>query len=308
MSELLNSLNGTAPDKSFSDELAAASAAFEAEQPKPEPGMEPATDPTPDMRLSGIPSDDDEVAPPQKGEVQESPAQPEKQDRTVPLKALQEERQKRAELERRIAMLEQLRTQPQEPEQAEEEIDEHTDPIGALTKTRQELAELKRAREQEVYVQQLNQIASRAEAEFSQKTPDYTQARDFIRQGRAKELQMFGVPNDQIPVIIANEERQLVQAALQQRRNPAEVVYEIAKARGHGVQAAPPPVQPAAPDPVAKTELQAAKQAVAPSVSSGGKPPKGELTPEALLNLNGAAFDAAWNKMFKGNKSSLFRD
>jgi hypothetical protein len=308
MSELLNSLNGTAPDKSFSDELAAASAAFEAEQPKPEPGMEPATDPTPDMRLSGIPSDDDEVAPPQKGEVQESPTPPEKQDRTVPLKALQEERQKRAELERRIAMLEQLRTQPQEPEQAEEEIDEHTDPIGALTKTRQELAELKRAREQEVYVQQLNQIASRAEAEFSQKTPDYTQARDFIRQGRAKELQMFGVPNDQIPVIIANEERQLVQAALQQRRNPAEVVYEIAKARGHGVQAAPPPVQPAAPDPVAKTELQAAKQAVAPSVSSGGKPPKGELTPEALLNLNGAAFDAAWNKMFKGNKSSLFRD
>jgi hypothetical protein len=308
MSELLNSLNGTAPDKSFSDELAAASAAFEAEQPKPESGMEAATEPTPDMRLSGIPSEDDEVAPPQKGDVQESPAPPEKQDRTVPLKALQEERQKRAELERRIAMLEgRVQQQPQETEQEEEVPDPETDPIGALKYTRQKLDEMRQQSEQQAYIQQLNQIASRAEAEFSQTTPDYIPARNFLRQGRIKELQMFGVPGEQIPVIIANEERQLVQAALQQRRNPAEVVYEIAKARGHGVQAAPPPVV-AAPDPVAKTELQAAKQAVAPSVSSGGKPPKGELTPEALLNLNGAAFDAAWNKMFKGNKSSLFRD
>jgi hypothetical protein len=297
MSELLNSLNGTAPDKSFSDELAAASAAFEAEQPAPAPEAPVETAPEPEP----------EAAAPQ-GEVQESPAPPEKQDRTVPLKALQEERQKRAELERRIAMLEgRVQQQPQETEQEEEVPDPETDPIGALKYTRQKLDEMRQQSEQQAYIQQLNQIASRAEAEFSQTTPDYIPARNFLRQGRIKELQMFGVPGEQIPVIIANEERQLVQAALQQRRNPAEVVYEIAKARGHGVQAAPPPVV-AAPDPVAKTELQAAKQAVAPSVSSGGKPPKGELTPEALLNLNGAAFDAAWNKMFKGNKSSLFRD
>jgi hypothetical protein len=107
--------------------------------------------------------------------------------------------------------------------------------------------------------------------------------------------------------MMANEARQTAEIALRSRVNPAVKYYEMAKLLGY--RAAPQQAPAAvAPDPVAKTELQAAKQAVAPSVSSGGKPPKGELTPEALLNLNGAAFDAAWNKMFKGNKSSLFRD
>jgi hypothetical protein len=107
--------------------------------------------------------------------------------------------------------------------------------------------------------------------------------------------------------MMANEARQTAEIALRSRVNPAVKYYEMAKLLGYRAapQQAPAPV---APGPVAKTELQAAKQAVAPSVSSGGKPPKKEMSPEDILNLDGAAFDSAFKKYFSPKKNSLFRD
>jgi hypothetical protein len=55
--------------------------------------------------------------------------------------------------------------------------------------------------------------------------------------------------------------------------------------------------------------LQETKRAVAASASAGGAPAsKGQVSVADLANLNGAAFDAAWNKMFAANKSGVFRE
>ena len=85
------------------------------------------------------------------------------------------------------------------------------------------------------------------------------------------------------------------------------VATEVAPAVSAPVAVAPAPVAPQ-PAPV-NPALQQAKAAVAVSAAAGGAPAaKGDLTVSDIANLKGAAFDAAWNKMFGGNKNSLFRE
>ena len=120
----------------------------------------------------------------------------------------------------------------------------------------------------------------------------------------------LGTPPQAVASILQQEELRLIDTALQNRRNPAEAIYQFAKARGFQGKTAPAPVAPApvqavAPDPV----LAETKRAVAASASAGGAPAsKGQVSISDLANLNGAAFDAAWNKMFAANKSSVFRE
>jgi hypothetical protein len=303
MSEFLNSLN--APDnapQSWAAEVAAAEAA-EAPAPAPEPvAEEPAPEPAPVAEAAPEPP-----AP--------APEATEEVDRRVPLKALQEERQKRAELERRLAELEQ-RTKAPEPE-APADPDPETDPIGALKAAKAELRRMAEETQRQQYEAQLNNIAFNAATQFQQQAPDYRDAYQYALKSRAQELKAIGPPPEFqgtqeeyvaefIPKILKIEEFNLVARAVANRRNPAEAIYEFAKARGYArpAPAAPAPA-PAVPDPA----LQQAKKAVAASASAGGAPAaKGEISDADAVNLKGAAFDAYWNKKFGGNRNSMFRE
>lgn len=316
MSELLNSLNvPESPAKSWASEVAEAAAsepaAVAAEAPAPEPApTEPET----------------QDAAPEPSEAHDEA--PETQDRRVPLKALQEERQKRAEYERQ---LQEFQRREQEWRQWAEQVqrqqmmghnggpqmeqeaappDPETDPIGALKYEREQRQRLneaiqqqQQAAQQQQYVQQLNQVAYQAATQFQQQAPDYQDAYRYALQSRAQELVALGTPETQVANILQREELSLIDTALRNGRNPAEAIYQFAKARGFsGKTAAPAAV---APNPM----LQQAKAAVAPSATSGGAPAaKGTISDADMANLKGAAFDAAWNKRFGGNKNSLFRD
>jgi hypothetical protein len=300
LSEFLNSLNtpDTAPAQSWAAEVAAAEAA-EAPQSAPEPvADEPAPEPAPVAEAAPAPA---EAAP-----------EPAEDDRRVPLKALQEERAKRAEYERKLADYErrmaelEQRTKAPEPE-AQTEIDPETDPIGALKAARDELRKMREESQRVQYEQHLNTVAYNAATQFSQTAPDYRDAYQYALKSRAQELKILGADDTTIPQILKREEMNLIATAVNSGRNPAEAIYEFAKARGYArpAPAAPAPVAPAAPDPA----LQQAKKAVAASASAGGAPAaKGELSDAEFVNLKGAAFDAAWNKKFGGNKSSMFRE
>jgi hypothetical protein len=159
---------------------------------------------------------------------------------------------------------------------------------------------------QQQYAQQLNAVAYQAATTFKAQVPDYTDAYQYAINSRAQELAALGTPQDAIPSILQREELTLIDTAVRNGRNPAEAIYHFAKARGfQGKPAAPAPVAPAAPNPA----LQQQKAAVAASASAGGAPAaKGELSINDIANLKGAAFDAAWNKLFGGNKSSMFRE
>ena len=125
------------------------------------------------------------------------------------------------------------------------------------------------------------------------------------------ELAALGTPQNAIGEILRREELNLVDTAIRNGRNPAEAIYTFAKARGYqgAQQPATAPVAPAPQPAPVNPAMQEAKRAVAASAASGGAPAtKGEVSVADLANLKGAAFDAAWNKLFGGNKSSMFRE
>ena len=318
MSELLNSLNVPAeqPSKSWASEVAEAAAT----EPAPVPAETVPSEPAP------APQETQDAAPEPSEAHDEAP---ETQDRRVPLKALQEERQKRAEYERQVQEFQrreqewrqwadQVQRQqmmghnggPQMEQEQVVEPDPETDPIGALKHAREQQRQLQeaiqqqqQAAQQQQYVQQLNQVAYQAATQFQQQAPDYQDAYRYALPSRAQELVALGTPETQVANILQREELSLIDTALRNGRNPAEAIYQFAKARGFSGK------QAAQPAPAANPMLQQAKAAVAPSATSGGAPAaKGTISDADMANLKGAAFDAAWNKRFGGNKNSLFRD
>jgi hypothetical protein len=307
MSDVLNSLNvPESSSKSWAQEVADAGAS-EAPHSAPEPVS---AGPAPDAPAT-------QEAAPEAPQPQEHAPE---DDRRVPLKALQEERQKRAEYERKLQEYERRMAEleqrvPKTPEPAPEpEPDPETDPIGALKHAREQLKRMQEATQAQQYEAQLSQIAYNAANQFKQQAPDYQDAYRYAINSRAQELMALGTPENAIPQILKREEMSLIDTAVRNGRNPAEAIYTFAKARGYqGAQ--PAAVAPAAPAPVApqpapvNPALQQTKQAVAASATAGGAPAsKGEMSLNDIANLKGAAFDAAWNKLFGGNKSSVFRE
>lgn len=306
MSELLNSLNvpSETTGKSWTSEVAEVAAS----EPAPVAAETASPEPAPEKPASFDPV---EKAP----EAQETA--PEEQDRRVPLKALQEERQKRAQYEQQLqeyqrreqewrAWAEQQQM-AQQPEEQFVEPDPETDPIGALKyakeqqqQMREYLMQQQEEAAQQRYVGELTNVAYNAATEMAQKVPDYQDAYKYAINSRAQELVALGTPPQAVASILQQEELRLIDTALQNRKNPAQAIYEFARARGF--QGANKPV---AADPV----MQETRRQVAASASSGGAPAsRGSVSPGDLANLNGAAFDAAWNKMFAANKSGVFRE
>lgn len=238
--------------------------------------------------------------------------QPAPEEKYVPLKALHETRNELNEYKRKLADLEARFNNPPPPQEQYEEPDPEQDPIGALKYTRQQLADFQRAQQaqqQETYVAQAYAASAQ---QFAAQTDDFRDAYNYAIQSRANELAALGAPQDQIPNLIRQEELQIAATALQQGRNPAEVIYNFAKARNYVKAAPPPPPAPAlvTPDPA----KEKAKADAAVSLTAGGKPPANAMTAEdALATLKGAALETwmakHWGEMeaAAGRKSSLFR-
>ena len=191
---------------------------------------------------------------------------------TVPHAALHEERTRRQETERQLAeerkarqtleertnLILQRFAAPQQPAapatQAAPEIPSfEADPAGhILGQVRQQCAILgelvqavtgqSRQNEAAAGMQQLTTRAAAMEREFATANPDYDKASSHLFEMRRQELVAAGWTDPaEIQTMMANEARGLAARALQQGRNPAAVVYELAKLRGYA----------AAPDPAA---------------------------------------------------------
>lgn len=314
MSEVLDSLNAPESGKSWAAEVAEVAAQETAPSVTEAAAPEPAQEPEKTDEPAAEPAQPQETA-------------SDEPDRRVPLKALQEERQKRAQYEQMLAQREQELRQYQEwaaqmqqqqvPQQeAPAEPDPETDPIGALKYARDQLRQMQQMTAEQQYVSQLNQVAYSAANQFKAQVPDYSDAYQYALQSRAQELMALGAHQQDIPTILHREELSLIDSAVRNGRNPAEAIYQFAKARGFQGKAAEvaqatrmqptaAASTPSAPDPV----MQETKRAVAASASAAGAPAsKGQISLADMANLKGAAFDSAWNKYFGGNGSSIFRE
>lgn len=246
----------------------------------------------------------------------ETPEQPPEQ-KTVPLPALHEERARRRELqqqlqqeraareemERRVqARLEQL-TQAVTPkpvvpdfnENPAEHLKHSVEEVRQTAQmTQQQIAEW---RQQQAAQEQLAMAAEKvraAEADFVRDTPDYQNAVTFMLESRTREIEALG--HD--PATARNlAAREMMNGALMnaaQGRNPAEIAYKLAKARGYTAQAA-------AAD---KMQMQQRGAAAARSLGTGGAA-SGKLSARALAEMSDDEFAEAtkggnWAKLMGG--------
>lgn len=231
---------------------------------------------------------------------------------TVPLSALNEARhqnrelkQKYSDLERKVQQFEAMRQQVEEWRAAQQKLQQQSefskDPLGALQK---DIQGIKQSQE-EINRQAAERERAAAEAaaleravavrvqEFSKAQPDYQDALQFVLETRAKELQMFGVPQEEVDNQIAMESLQLARSALASGTNPAEVVYNLAKIRGYALKTAPK-----ADKVVTLQQGQKASQSL--STARGASEETSLLG--KIEEMSDDEFDKFWDKEISGKK------
>ena len=176
--------------------------------------------------------------------------------------------------------------------------DDDDDPISDLAGVKAALktfiAQQKAEREQEGQVTQqqraiqtLVSTVEEYEADFTADHPDYPKAAAHYKQARREELEEMGYAGEALQRELATDLLGLARRAIDGGRDPAEVVYGLAKKRGFaaGKEQA---------DAKLRTIAEAAKGGRTPS---GAKPGAGRVTYEMVAKAKGADRDAMWAKL-----------
>lgn len=186
--------------------------------------------------------------------------------------------------------------------------DVDTDPIGniealrkiALKLTQREQETQRATQAQTAQQRQFAQINSRMqeyEADFSETNPDYNDAAAHFRTARMAELQEQGYEGDELTTALRSELVGLVARSLQSGKDPAEVVYKLAKNRGFGTGSGKENLE-TVDKPNKKLETIDRGQKASRSLSGmSGKTGDNELSAESVSRLEGAAFDQAFAKL-----------
>lgn len=202
----------------------------------------------------------------------------EREKRQAAEKEAQELREARARLEGAYQQLSQRFAQPQEPPKPQPTVEEQ--PLEVLKATQQRLAEFERQQQEAQITAQFSQHVSGLARQFKAQNPDYDQALKFVADMRRQELALFGMPPQMIDQQLVRDEFEVSAAALQNGRNPAEVIYGMARARGfqpaNGTQA-----HQAAPNGQAASQTGPSLETIA----------KGQQASRSLGNVGGAAPD-----------------
>lgn len=235
--------------------------------------------------------------------------------------ALAKERALRREAERRADQRAEHREEPaprkvaQQQDDVEEAIDPDVDPLGYMKQMGKKIAayeqaerldqqtEAQRAARERQFAQVEAQL-SEHETDFKDDHPDYDDAAKHYAITRAKELMGFGFKPEKVQVMLREEFATLAATAMQARKNPAAVVYEMAKGRGFGSKAAKDDKDPKAKDKGAG-KIEALRRGAAsssPLGRSGGRS-SGGLDAATVANINirdpkgGEAFDKAFEAL-----------
>ncbi len=284
-------------------------------QPQPAPAPDPAAAPAPEPEA--------EVVDPAAPEAAQQPAQDGKPPKGfVPHGAFHEEREARKAAERREAeaarraqtleertnlILQKLGQGTQQQAPAAPEIPPaETDPLGHVL-ARLEIAEKKNAKfenqtveqrqqnEQMTAVRTLTTNAVALEQDFAANNPDYNEAASFLQSSRRQEYMAMGYNPVQANQAIQQEALQIANMAIQQGKNPAEVIYTLSKTRGFSKAApasapAPQPNNQAAVDQI-RTVQNGQDQSRSLGNARGAAP--APLTADRLLKMSDEDFAKA---------------
>lgn len=256
---------------------------------------------------------------PQDKEQEQPPAQPEK---TVDLRALQEARSENRDLKQRNALLEQrvnaILAQFQQPQPQTQQTSTEPPPpppeddvfarvnwlVDRIKEQTEQQAKLTtQTAEERQRAEFINRVAA-VEHQFRSSTPDYDAAVSFVAESRDRELQtLFPFSTaEQRQHTIREEWSNIARTSIQAGLNPAEQVYNLAKARGFAGTA--PQQQPAAAQPqIDPAALASAQQRHQSLSDAGGGESVAPLDAKALAAMDEKAFNA-WLSQ-KGNDKKL---
>lgn len=170
--------------------------------------------------------------------------------------------------------------------------------IGATVETLQKSGQQQQQiTSQQEAVRATAQRAALLENEFSARTPDYVAAANHLKAARDSELQAMGFSDSvQRSQILANEAMDVARRSMGEGKNPAEVIYALAKLRGFST---PAPAPAAAPEPTpAAAQADAAQklnqikggQTQSRSLSNARGGATSPFTAERILEMSDAEF------------------
>src|SRR5690348_5727042 len=179
----------------------------------------------------------------------------------VPLEALQEARQEAKTLKQQQAELAAWKQQVEpllaqlKPQKTGNPYDPNAQPNEYANyeweAQKREVAELKQARErdaqQQLAAQRTQQILGWADTQrqsFEKATPDFKDALDFAVESRSNELKAIGMNDMEISQAVEASKAEIIMLAANRTMqgtptNPAQLIYEFAKARGYKGKEAP---------------------------------------------------------------------
>lgn len=265
----------------------------------PEPQAEPAKEP--EKQAAEAPAPAEKPA----AEAAEPATEPaEKRGTVVPLQALQEARREAKEARAIAAKMEQTfnefrkRLEPAPPPAPtlEDNPVEFIKGLEAKQAAQDKfIAEQRQQAERQTQLSSFQNAVLSAENAFRTTAADYDAAVEFAKESRTADLIDFGMDEKDAERVLTGEILFIAETALRNQRSPAEAIYKLAKKWGYKAKAEPAPTKMAE---AAKkvTQIEAGKKAA--SASGDGGAASGEITLERLASLDGAAFDAAFNKLY----------
>jgi len=197
------------------------------------------------VTIEDVFADEDPKEDPVEDVVEEVVEEPKDDPKMVPLGALTEERAARQAAQKNLETLQgKYDTVSERVDEINERInpppDSDEDPFGALQhsqeETNQSVKEIKETLEksqQQTEAQQLQSQIQNLEGQFAQKTPDYYQAMEYLKQKQMSQYTHFGLSEEEAAQKFQNEAGLVVQAALRGNKNPSEVAYDWAKEVGY---------------------------------------------------------------------------
>lgn len=231
--------------------------------------------------------------------------------RFVPLQALQEERAEKKQLREELRQfrewqaqltqrLQQIPTRQADspvPDPKTQPLDYINHVLGNMQASTAELQhwrlQQEQAAQEQAAVQQHASWATEQEREFAKQQPEYHEAYRFATQARDKELQSLGYSAAERTAILRMNTAEVINNAIQQGHNPAELVWEYARARGYM------PKGGRGSNSEGQAKIAAGLQAAGAKLNQGGATGEGEMNARDLAGITDPEeFEKAWKRVF----------
>lgn len=294
---------------------------IEQESPEEKAFFESGGEAAPEPEQLEIETPETPAAPePEKQEAAPEADKPEEQkaeeETKVPYSALHEERMLRKEaneelkqVREQIESLQSLREELTEFRNAkkteEDKVSYEEDPIGHLREQQEKLqAQMEKqtteTQEKNAQLQEVQELQNTINAqvnEFVKTQPDYQDALNFVSERRMQDLAALGITDPvQQQQIINTEAWNIAQTALNNNKNPAEVVYTMANSWGYKATGT-----------VEKTELEEKVETIEKGQQmsqtlsdAGGAPDSTGISLADIESMSDDDFDKLWDKLESG--------